>query len=304
MLDDIREWISDNLRYILLGLAGIVVIFLLVTVIRAVSGGSSKSSKKDNKAETSQTDTSNTDDAQTSSAGDATQTATGEIQESTDESLLTLIKSYYQAIAAQDVETVRVLTDQLSADDQTKIESENDIESYSDIKVYTAAGPEDGTYVVYAAYNYKYKNFDTQLPGLSQLYVRTAEDGSYYIAGGAMTETVKSYIEAENASSGVTQLMQTTKTAYDAALAADTSLSSYLNTKGQTSNASNALNQADGTELTIKQNCNVRAEASTSSTKLGQLAAGTKVTKTGSEAEWVKIDYNGQTAYVRWDMFE
>ncbi len=304
MLDDIREWISDNLRYILLGLAGIVVIFLLVTVIRVVSGGSSKSSKKDNKAETSQTDTSNTDAAQTSSTGDTAQTATGEIQESTDESLLTLIKSYYQAIAAQDVETVRVLTDQLSADDQAKIESENDIESYSDIKVYTAAGPETGTYVVYAAYNYKYKNFDTQLPGLSQLYVCTAEDGSYYIAGGAMTETVKSYIEAENASSGVTQLMQTTKTAYDAALAADASLSSYLNNKGQTSNASNALNQADGTALTIKQNCNVRAEASTSSTKLGQLAAGTKVTKTGSEAEWVKIDYNGQTAYVRWDMFE
>ena len=127
MLDDIREWISDNLRYILLGLAGIVVIFLLVTVIRAVSGGSSKSSKKDNKAETSQTDTSKTDAAQTSSAGDAAQTATGEIQESTDESLLTLIKSYYQAIAAQDVETVRVLTDQLSADDQAKIEGENDI---------------------------------------------------------------------------------------------------------------------------------------------------------------------------------
>ena len=304
MLDDIREWISDNLRYILLGLAGIVVIFLLVTVIRAVSGGSSKSSKKDNKAETSQTDTVKSDSAESSSTGDASQTATGEIQETTDENLITLVKSYYQAIAAQDVETVRVLTDQLTTEDQAKIESENDIESYSDIKVYTAKGPEDGTYVVYAAYNYKYKNFATQLPGLSQLYICTASDGSYYISNGAMTEAVKDYIEAENASSGVTQLMQTTKTAYDTALAADANLSSYLNNKGQTSNASNALNQADGTELTIKQNCNVRAEASTSSTKLGQLAAGTKVTKTGSEAEWVKIDYNGQTAYVRWDMFE
>ena len=304
MLDDIREWISDNLRYILLGLAGIVVIFLLVTVIRAVAGGSSKSSKKENKAETSQTDTAKSDSAESSSAGDASQTATGEIQETTDENLITLIKSYYQAIAAQDVETVRVLTDQLTADDQAKIESENDIESYSDIKVYTAKGPEDGTYVVYVAYNYKYKNFATQLPGLSQLYICTASDGSYYISSGAMTEAVKDYIEAENASSGVTQLMQTTKTAYDTALAADANLSSYLNNKGQTSNASNALNQADGTELTIKQNCNVRAEASTSSTKLGQLAAGTKVTKTGAEAEWVKIDYNGQTAYVRWDMFE
>ena len=304
MLDDIREWISDNLRYILLGLAGIVVIFLLVTVIRAVSGGTSKSRKKDNKAETSQTDTAKSDSAESSSTGDASQTATGEIQETTDENLITLVKSYYQAIAAQDVETVRVLTDQLTTEDQAKIESENDIESYSDIKVYTAKGPEDGTYVVYAAYNYKYKNFATQLPGLSQLYICTASDGSYYISNGAMTEAVKDYIESENASSGVTQLMQTTKTAYDTALAADANLSSYLNNKGQTSNASNALNQADGTELTIKQNCNVRAEASTSSTKLGQLAAGTKVTKTGSEAEWVKIDYNGQTAYVRWDMFE
>ena len=307
MLDDIREWISDNLRYILLGLAGIVVIFLLVTVIRAVSGGSSKSSKKENKAESSQTSTTESatpesGTAEASSTGDGAQTSGDGIQETADENLITLVKSYYQALAAQDVETIRVLTDQLTADDQAKIESENDIESYSDIKVYTAKGPQDGTYVVYAAYNFKYKNFATLLPGLSRLYICTASDGSYYISNGAMTEAVKDYIEAENASSGVADLIQTTKTAYDTALAADASLSGYLNNKGE--NASNALYQADGTELTIKQNCNVRAEASTSSTKLGQLAAGAKVTKTGAEAEWVKIDYNGQTAYVRWDMFK
>ena len=36
-MDDIREWISDNLRYILLGAALIIVILLAVTGIKAIS---------------------------------------------------------------------------------------------------------------------------------------------------------------------------------------------------------------------------------------------------------------------------
>ena len=42
MLDDFREWLSDNLRYILLGLAVLVAILLVVIVFRVVRGTSKK----------------------------------------------------------------------------------------------------------------------------------------------------------------------------------------------------------------------------------------------------------------------
>jgi uncharacterized protein YgiM (DUF1202 family) len=163
-------------------------------------------------------------------------------------------------------------------------------------------GLQENTWVVYAKYNCQYANFDTAAPGLSRLYVCTADDGSYYISNGTVEESVQQYIEALQNNTDVANLVQSVQAEYEAALAADTSLASYLENKDQS--ASNALYEADGTELTIKQTCNVRAGASTSTEKLGQLTAGTTVVKEGSEAEWIKITYEGQTAYVRWDMFE
>ena len=299
MLDDIREWISDNLRYILLALAGLVLLFLIVSGVRLLMGGSSAKNKK---AETSQNSSvSQTGKSETAESGDA-DIQTAAMTECEDQDLITLVQSYYQALAAQDVETVRVLTDQLPEDEQTKIENSKDVESYEDIKVYSTPELLEGTWIAYVSYSSKYKNFDTVVPGLSRLYICTADDGTYYVSCGTMTESVREYIEAQEQNQDVQALVQNVQSAHDAALSADTVLAGYLQNKGQS--ASNALYEADGTELTVKTNCNVRAEASTSSTKLGQLAAGTKVVKEGSEAEWIKITYQGQTAYVRWDMFE
>ena len=46
MLDNFREWLSDNLRYILLGLAILAVLLLLFFGIKAITGNSSD--KKEN----------------------------------------------------------------------------------------------------------------------------------------------------------------------------------------------------------------------------------------------------------------
>ena len=100
MLDDIREWISDNLRYILLVLAGLVLLFVIVSGIRLITGGSSPKNKK---AETAQsTAVSKTDTDKSSVTTDTSDSVTAApIAESQDQSLITLIQSYYQALAAQ-----------------------------------------------------------------------------------------------------------------------------------------------------------------------------------------------------------
>ena len=60
----------------------------------------------------------------------------------------------------------------------------------------------------------------------------------------------------------------------------------------------------DGTMLTASEECNVRAEASTDADILGVISAGDQVQKTGTDGEWVQIDYDGQTGYIRGDLLE
>ena len=289
MLDDIREWISDHLIYIIIGAGAFLLLLILIFIVRAVTHSSSSGKKNKTATEAS------------AEAGSDIATVE-ELTTCSDADVVTLIQSYYQALAAQDVEVIRTLTDELTAEDETAITEAKDIEAYSDIVVYAIPGVSDNTWVVYTTYNCKYINFDTVVPGMSQLYVCTADDGSYYISCGSVEQSVQEYIEAQNASAAVTSLVETTQASYDAALTADTTLAGYLTNKN--SSASNALYEADGTELTVAMDCNVRAAADISSDKVGRLTAGQTVVKEGSEAEWIQITYEGQTAYVRWDMFQ
>ena len=60
----------------------------------------------------------------------------------------------------------------------------------------------------------------------------------------------------------------------------------------------------NGTLLTVAEECNVRAEANTDSEILGVISEGEQVEKTGTDGEWVQIDYDGETGYIRGDLLE
>ena len=47
MLDNFREWLSDNLRYILLGLAVVLMAVIIFCIVRLVSGGGGKTPTQD-----------------------------------------------------------------------------------------------------------------------------------------------------------------------------------------------------------------------------------------------------------------
>lgn len=67
MIDNFREWLSDNLRYILLGLAVLLVIIIGVCIFRLIGGSSSK--KRASGKKTTAVTTSQKDEASTESAG-------------------------------------------------------------------------------------------------------------------------------------------------------------------------------------------------------------------------------------------
>ena len=88
---------------------------------------------------------------------------------------------------------------------------------------------------------------------------------------------------------------------YKEALASDTDLKKYLEELGVEGSA--AMDAENGSSIITKTNCNVRANASADSDKIGELTAGQEVTKTGEDGDWIQIDFEGQTGYVRGDLF-
>lgn len=306
-MNEFREWLSDNLRYFMLGFGILFVLLLIILGVRLIAGhGSDSGDKKStvstvgSEASDTKSDVSGSVVPDASSAGETG--ATGTVELSEDTKLITLVQGYYEALSNRDTEAVRALVDQLSYDQETKISEATDIESYSEVTVYAKAGPAEGTWVVYAAYKYKYQNYETAVPGLARLYVITDDEGNYVITNGTVEEDVQTYIDKQLEDEDVKALMQTVQDEYDLTLASDENLRNYINNKGK--EVSSALDAEDGTELKIAMDCNVRAAADITANKLGTLTAGTTVVKKGSEGEWIQIEYEGQTAYVRYDMFE
>lgn len=51
-------------------------------------------------------------------------------------------------------------------------------------------------------------------------------------------------------------------------------------------------------------NCNIRTESTTESAVLGQVRKNAKLTAVGTEGNWTKLDFNGETGYIRSDLVE
>ncbi|UWP58545.1 SH3 domain-containing protein [Ruminococcus gauvreauii] len=307
-MDNFREWLSDNLRYILLGLSIILVLAVLFLGIKFIS---SKVSAQDESSQTQQESQNESDEAaddkESEGTGDDPEPAVTPEEETRLEKeaypdVNAVIQTYYTALGSKDIAGIKSVVDSLDATEEAKITKDQNIESYGDVETYTIKGPEEGTYVVYACYSYKFNGIDTAVPGLSQLYVCTGDDGRLYIATQEQNAETQAYIQETMKESDVETLISKVQDEYESALESDDSLKSFIDSLGiGTSEAASAEN---GSLITVRSDCNVRAQASEDAEVLGKLGEGQQVTKTGSQGEWIEISFEDQTGYVRSDLFE
>ncbi|MEE0955661.1 MAG: hypothetical protein U0L49_07565 [Eubacterium sp.] len=237
-----REWLSDHLRYILLILAiaaVVVIIFLLATKLSGSSGnsvaaGSSSSEalaaasasadeekggsleivSESKAAETAASASSAGESvisASTASSGTASESTKGDSKESqladADESVNALVTAYFDSLKNAD--------------------SNELIESYSNIKCYTYPGQNEGTLVVFARADYKYKNYTETIPSLSEFYLAPDANGKL-----AMVETIsdsdQEYLSEIEASPEVQALITEVSNAYDRVVSSNPDLKAYI----------------------------------------------------------------------------
>ncbi|WP_243268951.1 SH3 domain-containing protein [Blautia wexlerae] len=301
-MDDFREWLSDNLRYFMLGGVILIIVVVLFCGIRACSG-SNKGNSGDEQKTTSE-DQGNVPSSPTSEGESDEKKEDANPMETADADVTALIKSYYQALGEKDIATLKTLEDDFTPSDESKVTNLKDyIEGYEVGDVYTKKGMTDDSYVVYACFSYICQGVETKAPALTQFYVYKNSGGSWVIDNGALQDSeISAYMEKQLSDSDVSALVKKVQNELDQAQQSDPSLAEFLNGLGEEADVS--TNAEDGTMLTTTDECNVRAEASTDADILGVISAGEQVEKTGTDGEWVQIDYDGETGYIRGDLLE
>ena len=301
-LDDFREWLSDNLRYFMLGGVILIIVVVLFCGIRACSG-SNKGNSGDKQKTTSE-DQGNVPSSPTSEGESDEKKEDANPMETADADITALIKSYYKALGEKDIATLKTLEDDFTPSDESKVTNLKDyIEGYEVGDVYTKKGMTDDSYVVYACFSYICQGVETKAPALTQFYVYKNSGGNWVIDNGALQDSeISAYMEKQLSDSDVSALVKKVQNELDQAQQSDPSLAEFLNGLGEEADVS--TNAEDGTMLTTTDECNVRAEASTDADILGVISAGEQVEKTGTDGEWVQIDYDGETGYIRGDLLE
>lgn len=310
-LDNFMEWLSDNLRYFILGLLVVVVLVIVVLGFRFASSKSGDGEQKPPTTQVTETKAPEEQQEQQEQGSESVVTVTP-MQPISSNNLLeknaypqvnAVIQKYYQALSAKNVEGIKEVVDELGATEATKITNDQHIDGYSDIEVYTKEGVKESEYIVLARYNYKFKDIDKKVPGLSMMYVKPREDGSLHITMQAQDEQVQELIAKTREEMDVKELIQNVEGEYAKVQEEDETLRNFISGFGIAS--SQAAKAENGATVTVKGDCNVRDRASADGEVVAKLTKGTQVTKVGTEGEWIQISFEeGRTGYVRSDLFE
>jgi hypothetical protein len=237
-LNNFKEWFSDNLRYFILGFFIIVVLVLAFIGIRFASARFGNQAPNEAVAQTTPVITKELQQEASSEETVATAIPTkpaqaeNSLEKNVYPQVNAIIQNYYKALSVKDIEGIKAVVDELDATEEAKIINDQYIDGYSNIEVYTKAGLEEGDYIVLASYNYKFKDIDTLVPGLSQLYVRTREDGSLYIFMMEQDEQTQQYITEALQSEAVEVLIQEVSANYTLTQENNEELRAFINNLG------------------------------------------------------------------------
>ncbi|MDO4322395.1 MAG: SH3 domain-containing protein [Lachnospiraceae bacterium] len=298
MLDNFREWLSDNLRYILLGLAGILLLVIAFFAIRLISGlGSPKKTQPEVQQTTEHMTESVTEKNESGQL----------VRNQTD--VLNFVTGYYTARANKDFDSLASMLEVYDDAVRAEIEREDAlVESYSNIMTYSKPGLTDGSYVVYAYFDAKVSGANTLAPGLRDMYLITNSEGSLVKSDTDSHPEQQAYIEELRADSDVQALKADVDKKFEDAVNSDEDLKKLLSsddasadTQGADSNGTGDGAPVVGTTTGTMQattEVNVRGTDSAEGTLYGVLSTGMQVEVLENlDSGWSKISYttNGTT---------
>lgn len=255
-----------------------------------------------------------------------------------------LMQSFCTALADGDMDTVRALKDYNTDREIITYEKKSEfIERYDNVKCYTKPGMEDNSYFVYVTYDVKFKDIETEAPGLNAFYVYTSEDGSLKIDGDR-EENIEAAFKLVTNQDDVVDLYNAINVDYTKATASDEALSQFMDelpvtikesvgvalaqletqqdesgvtpqtetgetqpAETQTPDENEELpqNQAVNQIVRTTDTVNVRSSDSEEADKIGKAQAGTELKRVEERANgWSKVIFEDKQAYIKSDYLE
>ncbi len=181
ILFNIREFISDNLRYILLAAAIIVVIIIIIAIVSGTKKGSTEEvSKTSSEVSQISTSTSSSDDNADINTDTDTNTSQNSIS-SEDAQVIsdkayTAISTYLTACASGDVSTASSVCESLDEGTKGAIVTLAFPSSFANLVMYLYNGNNAGEYVAVCTYDYTNRSTGATLPDMSTFYLVTVND--------------------------------------------------------------------------------------------------------------------------------
>lgn len=218
--DDILAFVRNNIRYITAG-----ALFLLLILVLVNCGASRNGSGEGETVVNTETETEEA------------------FQIDAYEEVNALIQQYLTAYAEGDVDTITSLAAPVSDTEKSYIaEYSKYIDSYQNIKCYTKHGLDDKSYMVSVYLEIKFTDAETAAPGLDFFYIRTNDDNTLTIDNlysqynsrmqeNALDTSVQSLIDQYESSEDMIALQREVQEKYDAALAADATLTDVVTNK-------------------------------------------------------------------------
>lgn len=304
-----REWLSDNLRYILLSLAGILILVIAFFAVRLIMNlGSDKETEPQTEIMT---------EVQTEESEQMQPADSSEVQliQNVPE-VFGLLEKYYTARTNKDYASLASIYEGF---DQEKIAREDAaVERYSNLMTYSKPGLTEGSYVVFVYVEMKLIDIETQAPSLLQVYVLPDSEGNLMVADIDRSTEVKEYAQKMQSDDDVQALIVDVSLAFEEAMAKDQALADFVAAQSsgdtQTSSADDGEDgsaAAPATTGTMQANTvvNVRGTASTDGTLYGVLSDGQQVEVLENlDSGWSKVRYvtGGTTieGYVKTEFLE
>ena len=324
----VRDWIMDHNKIVM---PLVLVVCVLITVLVAVSANQRDALEKEAEQAAMAV---NAEEA--GSAVEGLESPVFELEENAYPDINNLVRTYYDAQAAGDMEVISKLNTYLNDIEKIRVqELSKYIESYPVLNVYTKPGLAENTYVAYVYSEVKFADMGQELPGMQTYYIGQDENGDYFINDGTYDDTIWSYIKDVTLQDDVVDLNNKVVVEYNDLLAEDEELSdfiAYLKEKinedvgeilAQAETADTAQEaeaqeqeteeaqadeaQTDTVVKTVRATdvVNIRSSDSEEADKIGKAQIGEEFTLLEERGNgWSKIEYNGADAFIKSDYLE
>lgn len=323
-----RDWVMDHNKIVM---PLVLVVCVLITVLVAVSANQRDALEKEAEQAAMAV---NAEEA--GSAVEGLESPVFELEENAYPDINNLVRTYYDAQAAGDMEVISKLNTYLNDIEKIRVqELSKYIESYPVLNVYTKPGLAENTYVAYVYSEVKFADVEQELPGMQTYYIGQDENGDYFINDGTYDDAIWSYIKDVTLQDDVVDLNNKVVVEYNDLLAEDEELSdfiAYLKEKinedvgeilAQAETADTAQEaeaqeqeteeaqadeaQTDTVVKTVRATdvVNIRSSDSEEADKIGKAQIGEEFTLLEERGNgWSKIEYNGADAFIKSDYLE